>query len=48
MSDKKTKISCPNCGYPLHRAGQIRPAVSRGRSKLMQVYYCRVCGWRGV
>lgn len=38
--------SCPICRAPMNHAGQIRPRVSRGRARLIQVYRCPNCGYR--
>ena len=39
---------CPSCGGTLHRAGKIRLMGPYGRYRLVIVYYCRTCGWRGT
>lgn len=38
------RLTCPDCWNKVRRAGRIHP---RG-SKPQMVYYCKVCGWRGL
>ena len=37
---------CPRCGNPLHKGGVIRPNVSFGKKRNVQVYVCWRCGYR--
>jgi RNase P subunit RPR2 len=39
---------CPRCRNPLHKAGKVKVMGPYGRYRLIDVYYCRVCGWRGT
>lgn len=37
---------CPICRSPMHKAGKLRPAVSKGKARLITVYVCSRCGYR--
>ena len=41
------KLTCPDCHNPVLKAGDIKVMGNYGRYRLVSIYYCKVCHWRG-
>ena len=48
IKNKSMSKRCPICRAPMHKAGKLRPAVSKGRARLITVYVCSRCGYRAL
>jgi hypothetical protein len=39
---------CPRCNNNVNAAGKIKIHGPGGKDRLVIIYYCKLCGWRGT
>lgn len=46
--DEDKHCKCPTCSNKCDSAGQVRMKDGNKKNVLVEVYYCKLCGWRGT